>query len=290
LKLHFKREKKNNKMGGEDICKDFRRNACFRDSCKFKHVESKSGEEDDEYDVCKDFKRNVCFRGNTCRFKHPGEDKNTKMKLTFCGNFQRGRCNLDHCQYVHAEKGVEVKYLRTGWLPDELRQTVVEHFGLCMRFIRGDCGESNCSWKHTNLMLDIPDDSLFTYYFIFKQSGVCKEFLEGRHQKEQYCPISMKHCSPEDIGLGGLNWQEVRTKMELCGGTFGGRKRARMDDGDMDMMAGMSGVSYQEFIMIQRENRQLRLENEQLKAKMGSCACRPACRCPPQEASGNIFW
>ena len=68
----------------------------------------------------------------------------------------------------------------------------------------------------------------------------------------------MKHCSPEDIGLGNLTWQEVRSKMDVCGGAFGyggSRKRPRMEDREMDMMGGMGmgngGVSLQEFIMLQ---------------------------------------
>jgi len=280
----------------EGICKDFRRNQCFRgESCKFRHVAGDEGAEDE--DVCKDFKRNVCFRGNTCRFQHPGEDKNTKMKLTFCGNFQRSRCHLEHCQYVHADKTVETKYLRTGWLPDELRQTVIEHFGLCMRYLRGDCNEASCDWKHTNLQLEITDEALFTYYYIFKQSGVCKEYLEGRHLKDQLCSIAMKHCSPEDIGLGNLTWQEVRSKMDVCGGAFGyggSRKRPRMEDREMDMMGGMGmgngGVSLQEFIMLQRENRALRIMVDQLKAKLSACVCRAACMCPPPQADANVFW
>jgi len=201
---------------------------------------------------------------------------------------------MENCQYVHADKTVETKYLRTGWLPDELRQTVIEHFGLCMRYLRGDCTEGSCDWKHTNLQLEVTDEALFTYYYIFKQSGLCKEFLEGRHLKDQRCSIAMKHCSPEDIGLGNLTWQEVRSKMAVCGGSFGNgaRKRARMEDGEMDMMGGMGngGVSLQEMVMLQRENRALRIQVDQLKAQLGGCVCRAACMCPPPQANANMFW
>ena len=59
----------------------------------------------------------------SCKFAHPGEDSNTPMKLTFCGQFQKGQCTFRNCHYVHAEKDVEQDYLRNG-------ETLSSHFNV----------------------------------------------------------------------------------------------------------------------------------------------------------------
>jgi len=253
--------------------------------------------------VCKDFQRNVCFRGSSCKFKHPGEEENSPIKLTFCGNFQRRGCKLRHCQYIHAERSAEQRYLATGILPDDIRRHIIESYGLCMKFLRKECSAESCSWKHTNLRLEVPDEALFSYYYILRQCGVCRNYLRGEcDKKDDECKY--KHTSPEDCGLGNLTWSQVYSRIDFDQGLPQDRKRSRMDDGfygggemcgNMGMMGGMGnqsmgymgggsnmmggGPRMEEIVAIHRENRMLRMENEELKRRLSSCNCRPACQC-----------
>ncbi|OAY79542.1 Zinc finger CCCH domain-containing protein 28 [Ananas comosus] len=52
------------------VCKDFLKNMCRRESCKYAHPDSQTEVIGDQVEVCRDFRRGLCHRP-VCRFYHP---------------------------------------------------------------------------------------------------------------------------------------------------------------------------------------------------------------------------
>ncbi|XP_020593848.1 zinc finger CCCH domain-containing protein 28-like [Phalaenopsis equestris] len=52
------------------VCRDFLKNACQRDSCKYAHPNSQTKVVDNQVEICRDFHRGICHR-DVCRFYHP---------------------------------------------------------------------------------------------------------------------------------------------------------------------------------------------------------------------------
>nr|CAD1842096.1 unnamed protein product [Ananas comosus var. bracteatus] len=52
------------------VCKDFLKNMCRRESCKYAHPDSQTEVIGDQVEVCRDFRRGLCHR-SVCRFYHP---------------------------------------------------------------------------------------------------------------------------------------------------------------------------------------------------------------------------
>ena len=62
------------------------------------------------------------MRGPKCKYRHadnveinPREPPNSKV--IFCRNYQRGKCNLPNCKYLHLSRADEEFYFQTGALP-----------------------------------------------------------------------------------------------------------------------------------------------------------------------------
>uniref|UniRef100_A0A0A9D5D7 C3H1-type domain-containing protein n=1 Tax=Arundo donax TaxID=35708 RepID=A0A0A9D5D7_ARUDO len=53
-----------------EVCRDFLKNMCTRESCRFAHPVTHNPVMNDNVEVCRDFKRGECNRP-TCRFYHP---------------------------------------------------------------------------------------------------------------------------------------------------------------------------------------------------------------------------
>ena len=62
------------------------------------------------------------MRGNKCKYRHadtvdPNVRDSTTGKVIFCRNYQRGKCNLPNCKYLHYSRADEEFYFQTGALP-----------------------------------------------------------------------------------------------------------------------------------------------------------------------------
>ena len=104
----------------KEVCRNFLNNRCNRgSSCKFEHPKDTKIDHSKRLDarnrsrspistpgrahgiVCRDFMRNMCTRGDNCRFYHPEKDEaKQKSWLTFCLDFQNGRCIRPDCRLV----------------------------------------------------------------------------------------------------------------------------------------------------------------------------------------------
>ena len=62
------------------------------------------------------------MRGNKCKYRHAdidiGQRDKTNANITFCRNYQRGKCVLASCKYLHYSRADEDFYLQTGTLPN----------------------------------------------------------------------------------------------------------------------------------------------------------------------------
>ena len=62
------------------------------------------------------------MRGSKCKYRHadtidPNVRDNGTGKVIFCRNYQRGKCNLPNCKYLHYSRADEEFYFQTGALP-----------------------------------------------------------------------------------------------------------------------------------------------------------------------------
>ena len=65
------------------------------------------------------------MRGNKCKYRHadtidPNVRDNATGKVIFCRNYQRGKCNLPNCKYLHYSRADEEFYFQTGALPNTM--------------------------------------------------------------------------------------------------------------------------------------------------------------------------
>uniref|UniRef100_UPI0035900EAA zinc finger CCCH domain-containing protein 10 isoform X1 n=1 Tax=Myxine glutinosa TaxID=7769 RepID=UPI0035900EAA len=119
--------------------------------------------------VCRDFLRNVCQRGRRCRYMHPELTEmnavaTQKYDLTFCHDFQNSGCSRVNCKFIHASKGDEEYYRRTGELSPHLKQAISTGLGLtvggemqikqddtpvCHDYMNGSCLRGKiCKFRH----------------------------------------------------------------------------------------------------------------------------------------------
>jgi len=255
--------------------------------------------------ICKDFQKNVCFRGDSCKYEHPGEDKDAPIKLTFCGQFQNGQCTFKNCQYIHASARTEQEYGRSGIIPSEVARDVIDRYNLCIKHIKGECTIDPCKFKHTNLNFDISGLDLSRDYLLNRSrsdrsrnrdyrsnnanNDLCKDYINGRCQRGNSCKFS--HASPEDCGGNGPPDRKRRMMddgagqnmwrggggMGMRGGNsmgMGGGNNMGMGGGNFMGMGGGNGMSGgmgptpDDYISLQRENQRLSMENSELRREM----------------------
>uniref|UniRef100_A0A8D9FF32 Zinc finger CCCH domain-containing protein 10 n=2 Tax=Cacopsylla melanoneura TaxID=428564 RepID=A0A8D9FF32_9HEMI len=73
--------------------------------------------------ICRDFLRNVCTREN-CKFQH----ETVVGSVQFCHDFQNTRrCPRKHCKYTHGTYEDEQFYLTSGRLPDHLKPVCMNY-------------------------------------------------------------------------------------------------------------------------------------------------------------------
>ena len=89
---------------GLEMCGDFRRGKCSRETCRYSHEGGGVGNEE-----CADFRRGNCFR-DSCRYMHGGSSGGVGSNARtvkdpdgreVCGDFRRGNCSQDGCRYSH---------------------------------------------------------------------------------------------------------------------------------------------------------------------------------------------
>mmetsp|Transcript_4084 Transcript_4084/g.4713 ORF Transcript_4084/g.4713 Transcript_4084/m.4713 type:complete len:271 (+) Transcript_4084:27-839(+) len=73
----------------EELCRDFEKGLCERDSCKFSHGET-----------CADNAMGRCTRGDSCKYSHHNTKKRGREQEE-CGDFKRGVCSREKCKYAH---------------------------------------------------------------------------------------------------------------------------------------------------------------------------------------------
>ncbi|XP_076032657.1 uncharacterized protein LOC143020292 isoform X2 [Oratosquilla oratoria] len=170
-----------------EVCRNFLNNRCFRGTlCKFRHPSPErggggsSGGGDGDGDnsssvkgekevsktqqhedvVCRDFLRNMCQRGSECRFYHPESKEQEKRSwLTFCHDFQNGRCYRTDCRFFHVTPEDEGYYHRTGNISvhivdQAMRKALMLDVSLmgtrpvCKDYLKGLCTHQTCRFRH----------------------------------------------------------------------------------------------------------------------------------------------
>ncbi|XP_054270807.1 zinc finger CCCH domain-containing protein 10-like [Macrosteles quadrilineatus] len=124
---------------------------------------------DDRRQICRDFLRNVCNRGRDCKYLHPDQrEKDYGMRskiLTFCHDYQNGKCLRYPCKFLHCSDEEEEHYKQTGELPNRildepwnkwvaaelLSVKMGETTPVCKDYINGDCTRRNCRFRHISL-------------------------------------------------------------------------------------------------------------------------------------------
>lgn len=105
---------------------------------------------------CRDYLRNVCSRGKRCKFVHETTES-SPGDLTFCHDFQNGKCNWPGCKFLHCTEDEEKHYRNMGELPLHIQQKFrLNSFGgddksekpLCKDFFNGSCARVNCKFQH----------------------------------------------------------------------------------------------------------------------------------------------
>lgn len=61
---------------GVEVCRDYLKNMCNRESCRFAHPDLNNEVMNTQVEVCRDFKRGECNRP-ACRFYHPPASSNS---------------------------------------------------------------------------------------------------------------------------------------------------------------------------------------------------------------------
>ncbi|KAI0496158.1 hypothetical protein KFK09_022465 [Dendrobium nobile] len=101
------------------VCKDFLKNACNRDHCKYFHLIPQSEvylqqhetfvklhgssleTEQKRVSVCRDFLKKACQR-DSCKFAHPNSrTKVVDNQVEICHDFRRGLCHRTNCRFYH---------------------------------------------------------------------------------------------------------------------------------------------------------------------------------------------
>jgi len=119
--------------------------------------------------LCRDFIRNVCTRGKNCKFIHP-ENANVRHELTFCHDYQQGKCFRSTCKFVHCNREDEEQYKETGVIPPHLMEQAMASSQASKRGSKsrggfsGGRGGGGGGNSHNGDLSDIP---------------VCKDFLKG---------------------------------------------------------------------------------------------------------------
>lgn len=126
-----------------------------------------SSRRDENRQICRDYLRNICQRGSGCKFLHPmdKEKSSSGQLLTFCHDYQNGKCGRYDCKFIHCTDGEEEHYRQTGELPprmmgepwnkwvaaEVLTSKLGENVPVCKDFLNNECLRRNCRFRHVNL-------------------------------------------------------------------------------------------------------------------------------------------
>ncbi|KAG8298078.1 zinc finger CCCH domain-containing protein 10-like [Homalodisca vitripennis] len=132
--------------------------------------EEMKGNKEDRKQICRDFLRNVCLRGQDCKYFHPDEKEynppTTRSKLiTFCHDFQNGKCMRYPCKFLHCSDEEEERYRQTGELPSRVleepwnkwiaAELISAKMGdttpVCKDYLNGECGRRSCRFRHITM-------------------------------------------------------------------------------------------------------------------------------------------
>lgn len=189
---------------------------------------------DETKQICRDFLRNICQRGSGCKFLHPTEKVKTLpgQLLTFCHDYQNGKCGRYDCKFIHCTDGEEEHYRQTGELPSRMMEEpwnkwvaaevlstkMGEKVPVCKDFLNNECIRRNCRFRHlklreagdsspafpTNYQQDYDGDSKLFHRRNDRQRSVYDEF-EPNFKRRRFmdAPPSLQngHFRPPDRAL-----------------------------------------------------------------------------------------
>lgn len=128
------------------------------------------GNKDKKIQICRDFLRNVCLRQD-CKYTHPEEKDRTKVPnvrgsmITFCHDFQNGKCLRYPCKFLHCTDDEEEQYLQTGDLParvleepwnkwiaaEMMAAKTGDKTPVCKDFLGNMCNRRPCRFRHVSM-------------------------------------------------------------------------------------------------------------------------------------------
>ncbi len=171
---------------------------------------------------CIDFLKGTCTKNDQCPLIHCDvvtdmEHRDSLVKNIFCHDFQNRRCPRQHCKYMHATVDEQRIFIKSGYLPQTVRDrnsNKIFNCDLCIDNLRSHCIRGNsCQYRHVTVVPN-KEERVFLSRSIFCHDfqenscprGSCKLLHTGKGDEtffieNGYLPDHLKRNNPIKEGM-----------------------------------------------------------------------------------------